>query len=251
MSATLPGHLAFGRFYLYNPSDIDQSGTLSLAGNLGHPEWKNKNWLTLGTAPQQPPTEWTETITLAANSCRIIDVTGIPASSGERASVHCTWIPADTRRQHVKASWDYFENSSKKRTAVIDAHEMVQNPFYLIPIRHMIQQASTEHRTEVDVSIQASQPMRIEIYNERTGKLVAIDANGDGDFEDTGDLISTDQNRNNWPDIAFEPGETRSSMTLYVRPLGRNAAQQETELTVQLLVDGKWQTDAIDTIRTK
>lgn len=251
MSATLVGQPAFGRFYLYNPSDIDQGGTLSLSGNLGRPEWKNEDWLTLGADQNQSLTEWTEPMTLTANSCRIIDITGIPETGGNLSTVYCTWIPLDSGQDQIKASWNFYESTSEKRTAVIDAHEMTQNPFYLIPIRHMIQQVSSENQMEIDVSIQASQPMRIEIYNERTGKLAAIDANGDGDFEDAGDLIATDYNRNNWPDITFEPEATRSSMILYVRPLSRNASQQEIELTVRLLVEGEWQTDAIDTIWTK
>jgi len=89
--------------------------------------------------------------------------------------------------------------------------------------------------------------MRIEAYNGSTGKLLYVDANGDGDFKDAGDLISSDANHNNRPDILFNAGDRMAALTLYVK--SESNAAEEQELTIQLLENGSWRIDAIDVIK--
>ena len=89
--------------------------------------------------------------------------------------------------------------------------------------------------------------MRIESYNAATGKLLSVDANGDGDFEDRGDLIVADDNRNSWPDLVFEQNQKLSSLVMYVQPCEPTTA--DIELTIRIQVNGAWQTDAIDVIK--
>lgn len=247
-TVALPGQPAYGRFYLLNPTSSKQDGTLILSGPIDSPEWVNTEWITVATDPDLPSEEYSRAISILPGKSHVLDLVGNPSPEKDEMTVECQWVPSDTRQAPATATWIYSCAETGKRTAVVDAHEIDSNPFYLIPVRHMLQRTTAEQEDVVDLSIMASSPMRIEIYEEESGKLLAVDANGNGDFMDKGDLIASDRDRNNWPDISFAKGKGRAAMVLYVRPL--DDGFRETELTIQLRVDGEWQTDAIDLIRT-
>ena len=97
------------------------------------------------------------------------------------------------------------------------------------------------------MTVSASSPMRIEAYNGATGQLIYVDANGDGDFKDAGDLISSDANHNNWPDILFNAGDRMAALTLYVKSEADRDGEQK--LTIKLLEQGLWRIDAVDVIK--
>ncbi len=130
---------------------------------------------------------------------------------------------------------------------MIDAHELQSNPYYLLPIHHMAQRLDTALEQSVDFTVAASQPTRIESYDAVTGKLLAIDANGDGDFLDSGDMIAADSNRNSWPELIFGKNRKLASLMMYVQPLGE--AGGDVELAIKILSNGEWRTDALDVIK--
>ncbi len=250
LTASLPGAPAFGRFYLYNASRAQQQGTFLLRGAVEKPVWLTDCWMMVAADPSLPSSEWTATLRLAPGASHVIDMAALPAKDGSLATIECVWFPDGENNPGARANWDYHESDTQTRTAVIDAHEIQQNPFYLIPVRHMVQRVSSSEEEIADLRIQASETLRIEVYNEADHRLIAVDANGDGDFHDQGDLITHDSNRNSWPDIIFPKGKARASILLYMRPVD-TTSEGEIELAVQLMEDGAWQTDAIDTIRFK
>ena len=162
-------------------------------------------------------------------------------------SITCEWIAFEPTDNKVSGTWTYSTAGDHSRTSVIDAHAIRENPFYLIPIHHMIQRPDTPMSETLDFSISSSIPIRIETYDAQTDELIAVDANGDGDFKDTGDFIGVDANRNNWPDIGFEAAQTLTSVVLYIRPYD-NIKATSTELTVKVLDQGHWRTDAVDSV---
>lgn len=246
-SAALQGQAAYGRFYVYNPSPDSGKGTLQLSGSIDEVKWQNEQWLTVSTSPTFQPIQLEREINLGAGASCIVDITGLPMEDGTGAEIQCQWIPNGALEATASGSWKYQTAATAKRTAVIDAHELQSNPFYLIPIHHMIQRVISEQRQVVDFAVQSSSPMRIESYNAVTGKLLSIDANGDGDFLDRGDLIVGDENRNSWPDLIFEKTQKLSSLVMYVQPC--ESTTVDTELTIRIQVNGEWQTDAIDVIK--
>ena len=245
LTAALPGQPAHGRFYLINPSANTVQGELHLTGRIDLLKWQNENWLTIGSSPAFPETALSRPLTLAAGAICVIDITGLPDNNEPDVAVECSWM---AHGETVATShWSYRESTSGKRTAVIDAHEIQSNPFYLVPIHHMIQRKEKGKAEWVDLTVEASSPMRIEAYDELTGKLLYIDANGDGDFEDEGDLVTSDANRNNWPDILFGANQHLASVVLYVKP--EAGQKEEQELTVKLLDNETWRIDAVDVIK--
>lgn len=247
ISASLQGQAAYGRFYVYNTSIVAQQGVLYLTGPIDQIQWQNEEWLTASASPVFESVQVSHDLKLEAGESCIIDITGLPLEDGRGAAILCQWIPGGQHDASVSGSWSYQTAETEKRTAVIDAHEIQNNPFYLIPIHHMVQRIDTTQQQVVDFSVQASSPMRIESYNAATGKLLSVDANGDGDFQDRGDLIVSDDNRNSWPDLVFEQSQKLSSLVMYVQPCEPTTA--DTELTISIQINDVWQTDAVDVIK--
>jgi len=246
LTAAIKGQAAHGRFYLINPSAEARSGELEIEGRIKQPAWQNDQWLTLQASPVFPDVNLAQPITLAAGETCIIDVVGMPEKDGAGETVQCRWL--GDGEVSCKGEWEYRMSSTEKRTAVIDAHEVRGNPFYLVPINHTVQRGTAGFAELVDLTVEASSPMRIEVYHASTGKLVYVDANGDGDFDDQGDLVASDSNNNHWPDIVFGTDDSLASITMYVKPAAE--AQGEQELTIKLMdEDENWRIDAVDVIK--
>ena len=246
LTSSLQGEMATGQIYLINPSSTDQTGELQLSGSIRSPQWQNKNWLTLTASPEFSVTTNRQPLTLAAGESCVIGISALPKKGGETNRVTCVWIPQNKADESQTAQWNYCANTSGKRTAIIDAHELQANPFYLIPIHHTIQRIDGTAAQTINFSITASSNMRIESYNAQTGELIAIDATGNGSFSDQGDLISCDENFDNYPDITFKKGEKAVTILFYVKPTSFN---QDQKLTIKLKTKAGWKTDAIDTLK--
>lgn len=250
VAVSLNNQPAYGRLYLYNPAVEPQTGTLRFSGAIEDPTWQNDNWLTIGASPELPDVQQDEVLAIPAGACCVVDLTAIPEASGNQTAIRCEWIPSDPNLKSTVAEWNYSTAPNKRRTAVIDAHAVQENPFYLIPVHHMIQRMKTGKNETIDFSIEASTPMRIEMYNGETDELIAIDANGDGDFKDPGDYIGVDDNRNSQPDITFGTQQKLTSLLLYIKP-DHQTSKSEAELIVKIRDNNEWRTDAIDRIEFK
>ena len=247
-SAALPEQAVHGRFYLHNPSIKTSKGSLLLTGPIEQSVWvKEQEWLMLSTSPLYEEAESSLSITLDPGKTCVIDITGVPLENGAGGTVNCQWIPEGAEDASAFSQWNYEAAQTEKRTAIIDAHEFIDNPYYLVPINHMLQRIESSKAEAVDFSVSASTPMRIESYDSASGQLLSVDANGDGDFLDAGDLVVGDTNQNNWPDLFLKAEDQRASLVMYVKPLAPIA--QEIELTISIQVDGEWQTDATDVIK--
>ncbi|MBN2703595.1 MAG: hypothetical protein JXR23_05215 [Pontiellaceae bacterium] len=247
-SAALPEQAVHGRFYLHNPSIKPSKGTLLLTGPIEQTAWvKEQEWLMLSTSPLYKEAESSLSITLGTGKTCVIDITGVPLENGAGGTVNCQWIPEGAEDASAFSQWNYEAAQTEKRTAIIDAHEFIDNPYYLIPINHMLQRIDSNKAQAVDFSVSASNPMRIESYDAASGQLLAVDADGDGDFLDAGDLVVGDTNQNNWPDLFLKAEDKRASLVMYVKPLA--PITQEIELIISIQVDGTWQTDATDVIK--
>jgi len=97
-----------------------------------------------------------------------------------------------------------FTRDYENRT-VHSVHQSLgaRNAFYSTPFYHEIY-FREEIPTEADVRIVASRECRLEYFNPLTFDLLAIDANGDGDFDDAGDVVYQDANSSGYPDMAID-----------------------------------------------
>jgi hypothetical protein len=190
-------------------------------------------------------------VTLSAGAYCIIDLAGAPLGTGAEAKVMLSWFPAGSSNSSASASWIYHAGETIPRAAVIDAHELHQNPFYLLPIYHTLQRPATNKTDTVDVVVKASEAVRIELYDAQTFELVYIDANGDGDFEDEGDLVTSDKNGNLQPDLTIPEGRRLHSFLMYVAPTHGVGSPKTINLAINVLLGDKWIVDSVDKIDFK
>ncbi len=252
-SVTVPlvGKSGCGRFFLNNPSPEARRGTLRIGGPVTNLMWRTEAILSAEAAPELGEAELERTLTIPSGECRIVDLLGVPLADDESIAVRCDWLPEGAAEPSMSASWVCQAGLKQGRTAVIDAQAVEQNPFYLVPVYHTLQRDASAESEVVDLAVSASAPVRVEVYDARTSGLVYIDANGDGDFEDGGDLIASDTNDNNWPDLTIPQGEELSSFVMYIVPSELAGSAEALELEIRLLNGDEWILDAIDVIEIK
>jgi len=249
-STVIPGSSAYGRFYLTNPSTVKKFGTLKMTGSIAtiSPITEGKLSLVLDAGSAVKAVR--ELIVMEPGASIVIDITGESASEDVETEFTCAWI--EDTGPVSESIWLYKSSDTASRTSVVDAHAVRISPFHLVPIRHMVQRiGNVDFSESVDFKISSSEPMRIEVYDSSGTKLISVDANGDGDFLDRGDLVYQDINGNGHPDLTIGERETMVSLTMYVDPgrIGTDHKESEREVSICILADGEWHLDAVDVIR--
>jgi hypothetical protein len=249
-SLVAPGTTACGRFYLTNPSHAKKDGILEITGPIKSHDRINPLHLAVSLENTSPLKTLEFPIALEAGAACVVDATGKDASKDTETEFTCVWKDRKPGEKSPapKGIWLYGAADVTSTRSVVDAHTVKISPFYLVPIRHLIQRtAGIEQPEHVDFNIRSSKPMRIEVYDSTATRLICVDANGDGDFEDKGDLVYQDLNGNGHPDVAMAEGESLTSLTLYVEP--EQLGGEESTISVSMLNHGEWRVDAVDTIR--
>jgi hypothetical protein len=147
---------------------------------------------------------------------------------------------------HDRATWRFEPAETGVSKAVIDAGAYRANPFFLIPIYHVYQDR-TPGPGLLNLRAVASSPMRVEVYDEDR-ELIAVDAQGDGKLDGSGDSLVKDQDHNGIADLALPPGRNEVSFLLMVRPLDGQGGE-DVKLQIESFQNGTWQLMAVDTIR--
>lgn len=120
-------------------------------------------------------------------------------------------------------------------------------PGWSIPLYHEIYGRRRRARVE-NLQVKASVPARLEILDQETGKLLAVDAEGDGLYTSPGDRVLQDQDGDGNPDMIV--GDRAQAVEIQVWPApatggvltvtaGLRDAMQETG----------WRIDAVNTLR--
>ena len=148
----------------------------------------------------------------------------------------------------MTSQWDFGFTNDMRAVAVVDASLAEQNPFYAIPFYHDVYSRVTERGFQ-NIKAELSAPGRLELYEETTGRLLAVDNDGDGNFESKGDAVYVDQDENGWPDIPVDAESGARVLQLLVFPkAGTDASAREVTIRVSLESDGAWMLQAEDTL---
>ena len=249
-SMVVAGSIAYGRFYVTNPSTAKKSGVLKMSGPIAADSRIGAGQLSVALDTAVAVITIERPIVLEPGANFMVDVSGKGGLDDVETEFSCTWLePDETVSEGI---WVYKSSGVATRTTVVDAHAVRISPFYLIPIRHMIQRTANAGNSEcVDFRISASKPMRIEVFDNTGTKLICVDSNGDGDFGDKGDLVYQDINGNGHPDLTIGEGDTLASLTMYVDPgqIEAGASDSSREVSISLLENGEWHLDALDLIK--
>lgn len=85
------------------------------------------------------------------------------------------------------AAWEVTWNSSAKRSVILDASMLETNPFRSVSLFHELAIPPGE-TLGIPFRLRSPVPLRFEYLDATSHELIAVDANGNGDFNETGDL---------------------------------------------------------------
>lgn len=115
-----------------------------------------------------------------------IETTFIPADGISAAKVAARFQPA-AGAATTTASWEILWKADPGGRIILDASALQTNPFRSVSLFHEV--AIPTGLASVPFRLRSPIPLRFEYYDS-TGNLLAVDANGNGDFTETGDLHS-------------------------------------------------------------
>lgn len=241
MSIPLAGLPARGLFTLTNFSGAEVRGELVFRGSGLVFRDAGDAMVALDVDDPKGKPTLSQQISLPAGSVKLIDFSRWEEAGDNETKVALEWKPAKGKPQ--TAEWKAEQEEKAVSIAVTDAAEYMDNPFYLIPIYHLLQYQDTFARA-ADVRVVGSQPARVELYNEKD-ELVSVDANGDGAFTIDGDMVSQDLNRNGFGDLELKADVKETRFRMFVRPLKIEPGKEIT-FDLQLFEAGQWTTFSSD-----
>lgn len=230
-----------GRFTLTNTGIADVEGTLEIDGpvlsNLSNSS--NGTWA-VAIGPGGAPDS--RVLILAPGERKIVYLEA--EGSGEASNdISLRWISEGEMTQD--AWWTYGVTAGSETITVVQTSLAMDNPFYAVPFYHEIYRRTGE-TGPVDFRMRSSHPAYIEAVDVDTGRLLAIDASGNGRFDDIGDAVFRDTERNGFPDILFKTGEEVPAIELHVYPrLPEGSFPDEIIVELDIRLPGAdWQTKA-------
>ena len=109
------------------------------------------------------------------------------AAAGTAASeVRIAWRNAGKPAGEASL-WDVSWDPAATGSVVLDASSLEAGPFRSVALFHELAVPAGESEG-IAFRLRSPLPLRVEYYDSRSKELVAIDANGNGDFTEPGDL---------------------------------------------------------------
>jgi len=234
---------ASGRFYLSNTTYLSVPGEIVISGKVtevGFDADVGNLWIGVDTDAESNKNSIP--VELPPGAQYLIQIEALSSSSLE--TVKLEWQENGETLQ--RASWNFSLGDQGFPTSVLNASLLEENSFYLVPIYHSVQLKGAKVE---DFRVVPDFPARIEVYSGETGELLYIDANGDGDLRDSGDILAVDRNQNGLPDIA--PSTDRfAEIEIFVNgPPSATREKNEFGVEIQLREANEWQTHARNLIR--
>jgi hypothetical protein len=137
------------------------------------------------------------------------------------------------------AFWEYDAGGEEHGVSVINANVAIHNPFYAVPLYNEIFYRDEKPRDQ-SIRVRTSYPPRVEIVDDVSGRLLAVDATGNGDFTGSGDLVFRDNNRDGFPDLRLSAEDDFAALLLFGFPEPDLSGVEALEVTVDLFDDGEW-----------
>ncbi len=121
----------------------------------------------------------------------------------------------------VAATGTFYSGNGLPAASVVNAGVFQLNAGWSIPLYHEIYHRGPRARVQ-NLAVRASAACRLEIFDHDTGRLLAVDADGDGFYFSPGDRVLEDADRDGWPDLVI--GDRARALEICVWPLGVTGA---------------------------
>lgn len=208
--------MARTRFLLTNSSAFPVDGTLSItAAHAGITSWEMNRgsvYVTMDQAGRGAPSQ---SVHLLPGQQREVYVERGPGVAEESISV--TWQGSSGT---AAASGTFYSAEGLPMASVVNAGVFQLQAGWSIPLYHEIYHRGP--RVSVgNLAVTASAPCRLEVFDYDTGRLLAVDAEGDGSYTGAGDRVLADEDRDGWPDLVI--GDRARAIEIYAWPLSGNS----------------------------
>lgn len=183
VSMAAPGAAARTRFTVFNPAPFPVRGEWKIAGPgaLADPAAKS-----VGFDAAKPAATVRIPASVSPGDQTAIAVSLAAAAGVATAQVGIAWENAG-QAAGQESAWNVTWDPAATRSVVLDASSLEANPFRYVPLFHELAVPLGED-TAIPFRLRSPVPLRFEYYEAGRQQLLAIDANGNGDFTDTGDL---------------------------------------------------------------
>lgn len=121
----------------------------------------------------------------------------------------------------AKAGGTFYFADGLPSSSLVNAGVFQLQAGWCIPLYHEIYHRGRRARIQ-NFQVSASAACRLEVYDHDTGRLLGIDAQGDGNFRGAGDQVLEDADRDGWPDLVV--GDRARALEIFAWPLGVTGA---------------------------
>jgi len=249
-TVALSGQKASTVIYLLNPGAKPAGGILTLDGPGLKVLNGSKEKLEVSFSAGSTDTPAAIPLTLAGGDFIKIQLLVQPAGSSDAkdiATIQLTWTD-DAGGKSSMSLWHYGWDEAPRVAAVLEATQVGLNPFIGLPVQHSIHVPDST-AGPVSFRIRANGSLRIEYLDADTGKLLAVDNNGNGDFTESGDFWTPSAAGDATPAAPAVMADKQTStakIEVWYFPNEDTTNAREIELSVELYIDSKWQQQAID-----
>ena len=233
----IPGESATARFTLINKSQTPSTSEL-VANGPGAEERNGRLYFD----PAKPSQQAELTVSLSGGSEKTIEIETNSSTQPSEFRAQLQW-----KDSYSFGFWSVNWDPDVRNSVVLDASQIKGDPFRSITFSHHVQLPAGIDSAAF--RLVSPEPLRVEYYDTRSSQLIAIDANGNGDFSEEGDLHlrGSDGTAAAWITEASGP-------TIELRIFGTNGngtAPFDGPLTLraEVLRNGTWTLEAEDILR--
>lgn len=231
---------AKGRFMLTNPGKSIVEGSMKASGVGLTATWNESllRWEIHSRPGEENQVE--QRISLKPFDQALVVLT-VDADIARSGRIQLSWRDEG---DELSAWWSFSQDKTPSDLAVIGANLALENPFYSVPLHHYIVRGNADGGTSQNLRVITTARCRVEVVDAATGRVLAVDATGDGDFRGVGDVIFADGNLDGSPDVRFDKNQRVAEVEIQVYPLSR---QEEIGVNLELQQrDGTWKLSSTD-----
>ncbi len=242
----VPGNTARTRFTIFNPTAQAIRGNFVLTGP--GPDNSISKGATFHAGKPSSTLRHPQTIGSGTEAC--IEISLMPAAGVDTARLEVAWENNGQTAGPV-AAWDVTWSATASRSVVLDASRLEANPFRSVVLYHELAVPLGEDHG-IPFRLRSPIPLRFEYHDAATHELLAIDANGNGDFTESGDLYGGALTGVIAAIVAVGPGD--KTVTAEIRIFAPDGlplltAGSRVVLEAEAWSNGTWTKEAEDTLK--
>ena len=176
----VPGATSHTRFAVFNPTAQPLRGHFLFTGPAA------TDGQTILFTAGQPVVTFQKNLTISGGNEVAIEVSLAPSAGVETAKVQVAWQNEGQPAGPI-STWEVTWDPKARQQTVLDASWVEANPFRSVSLFHEIAVPPGE-TVGIPFHLRSPVALRFEYLDATTHELVAVDANGNGDFSEAGDL---------------------------------------------------------------